>query len=132
MDYSIGVERRDKYIRIEMGNGHGRSVDRTLAYIRRVREICHEDNCKQYLIVDYGLMLHMSIAQLMGMVSHAVKILRGLRVAYVGEFVRQEDIVNRIFAQSVALQLGLDCHIFRNETEAIVWLEEGVLVKDVT
>ena len=131
MDYDIGVERREKYIRIEIGNGRGRSIDRTLAYIRRVREICREDFCKQYLLVDSGLMVHMSIAQLMGMVSHAVKILTGLRVAYVGEAVRQEDIVNRIFSQSVAQKLGLDCRIFHDETEAIAWLE-GTLVENVS
>ena len=122
MNFEIAVERHEKYLKLTIGNGGGRGIERTLEYIRRVKEMCQGEH--QFMLVDQGLMVHMSIAQLMGLTASAVRILRGVRVAYVSAAQRQEDILNHLFMQSVANSLGLELNVFEAEDKAVVWLEE--------
>ena len=121
MPYSLTVEPKTKYLHVSVkGTNTPKNV---LSYLSEVQEKCRELNCSNVLIEEHLQGSGMNMIDIFDVVNKASKEVHSfpLHIAYID--INPEHEKRRMeFAESVAVNRGVDVKIFSSIPDAEKWL----------
>jgi len=123
MDYSIAIEQRDKYLYVRV---RGDNVPATIMrYLKEAYEACRDTQCPNVLIeenLDGPTLGVLEVFEVVSKNSHVFPVVQ--RVACV-DVNPAHDPARMKFAETVAVNRGLNVRNFATLSEAVTWIELG-------
>jgi hypothetical protein len=129
MDYSFTVNRRQDYLHVKVSGIN--SPDTVLRYMAEVREACVRDSCPRVLIEENLQGPSLSTAAVYGVISRASQSAAAvvMKIAFVDVNPNHDQGLMK-FAETVAVNRGVEVCVFKNVTAAEQWLTSQTSVPD--